>query len=118
MQLKQVFWNILINSAESIKDGGEIRVTADAEEPPANGALTIRIEDDGDGMSEDIQGMVFDPFFSTKEGGTGLGLATVRKIVEAHSGTVDLSSEVNKGTRVIIRFPKKIKEQNPKMVKR
>lgn len=118
MQLKQVLWNILINSAESIKDGGEIKVTADGKEPSANGALTIRIEDNGDGINEDIQGMVFDPFFSTKEGGTGLGLATVRKIVEAHSGTVNLSSEINKGTRVIIRFPKKTKEQKPKMVKR
>jgi two-component system sensor histidine kinase PilS (NtrC family) len=106
MQLKQVFWNILINSSESMNNGGVIRVTTDGGVASHESGLVVRIKDSGRGIDEAMIPKVFEPFFSTRDGGTGLGLATVKKIVEIHDGTIDILSELNKGTEMIITFPR------------
>ena len=61
--------------------------------------------DTGKGMTPEVAAKVFRPFFSTRQGGTGLGLATTRKIVEAHGGTIDVQSEVGRGSKFTLRLP-------------
>jgi signal transduction histidine kinase len=61
--------------------------------------------DTGKGMSAEVLAKLFKPFFSTKPGGNGLGLPTTRKIIEAHGGTIDVQSEVGRGTKFTVRLP-------------
>ncbi len=84
-QIRQVVWDLLINAAEAMQGRGRIRVSVD----PDPGEIVV--EDDGPGVPEELRERIFEPFFTTKAGGTGLGLATVHGIVEAHGGqlTVD-----------------------------
>jgi len=67
--------------------------------------VVLEIIDNGKGMSPETQARMFDAFYSTKKGGSGLGLPTVRKIVEAHHGTISCESEVGRGTRFSIALP-------------
>lgn len=100
-QLGQVFWNLFINAAHAMKNGGELKVTARAVQgrsrgirgsaPPARFA-EIKVEDNGTGISSEHVDRIFDPFFSTKEKGTGLGLAIVHRIIESHEGTISVKS--------------------------
>jgi two-component system, NtrC family, sensor histidine kinase PilS len=105
-QLKQVFWNIFLNSADAMPNGGTIKVNVGANYHAHGGLLVITITDTGTGIDENVKSMIFDPFFSTKEGGTGLGLSTVKQIVEVHCGIVEIDSEINKGTDILIAFPR------------
>ena len=102
MQLKQILWNILLNSADAMKGGGTIRIVVSEETDLLDRGVVIRIIDNGSGIEDEKLALVFEPFFSTKEGGTGLGLATVRQIVEAHGGNVSIISEMGKGSEVFI----------------
>ncbi|TYO99940.1 two-component system sensor histidine kinase PilS (NtrC family) [Geothermobacter ehrlichii] len=79
-QIRQVIWDLLINAAEAMQQRGRIRVSVD---PDSGG---IAVEDDGPGVPVELRERIFEPFFTTKPGGTGLGLATVHGIVEAHGG--------------------------------
>jgi two-component system sensor histidine kinase PilS (NtrC family) len=108
-QARQVLWNLLLNAAQAIAgaDGadelaGHVRVVTAAE--PDGGALLV-VEDDGPGIAPQDLGLVFTPFYTTKEKGTGLGLATVQRLVDAHGGTVSLDSTPGQGTRFALRFP-------------
>ncbi len=102
-RLNQVFMNIMVNAAQAIEDKGEIRITTRAE----NGYVEIRISDTGKGIPPDELPKIFDPFFTTKEvgKGTGLGLNMAYNIIQKHKGTIDVESEVGKGTTFIIRIP-------------
>ncbi len=82
-------------------DGGEITVQAGAE----GDGVTLSVIDAGKGMTPEVAAKVFRPFFSTRPGGTGLGLATTRKIVEAHGGTIEVQSEVGRGSKFTLRLP-------------
>ena len=107
-QIKQVFVNVLLNSVEAMEDGGTITITAEDKKDDFNqGYLRIIFADTGCGISEDIIEKVFDPFFTTKDnlGNTGLGLSITKGIIAKHHGTIRIQSEVEKGTRVIIRLP-------------
>jgi len=73
----------------------------------ANGMVSVLVSDNGIGIGDDILPLVFDPFFSTKDGGTGLGLPTVKLIVEAHGGSVYIAPRPGSGTDVIITLPAK-----------
>jgi len=99
-QLRQVVFDLLINAAEACgEQGGEIWLAADAD------AGTLSIEDDGPGIPADQLGKVFEPFFTTKETGTGLGLATVYSIIEAHGGSIEAGNGPRGGARFFIRLP-------------
>ncbi|MFP4037959.1 MAG: sensor histidine kinase [Desulfobacteraceae bacterium] len=100
--LYRVFLNILINAVQAMEEGGDIRLTA-YETPDV---CTVQIKDTGPGISEDNLPKLFNPFFTTKEKGTGLGLSIVKKIVEAHSGSIEVSSAPGEGTKVTIRLPR------------
>ena len=112
-QLSQVINNLVINAIHAMSDGGTIHVDAanidldkDADLPLAEGRyVKVSIADDGKGISNEYLSKVFDPYFTTKENGTGLGLATVYSIVKKHDGHVFLKSELGVGTTIHIYLP-------------
>jgi len=99
--LEQVLWNLFLNAAEAMKGRGEIRVHI---RNPSH-AVELTISDSGGGIPPEVLQKLFRPFFTTKANGTGLGLALCRKIVEAHRGTIEIQSDLGKGSTVVLRFP-------------
>jgi signal transduction histidine kinase len=93
--------NIIENALHAMPGRGRLRLTSDVEE----GAVAIRIEDTGVGMDEDALGRVFEPYFSTKTTGTGLGLPIARRNIELSGGSISVDSEKGRGTAVTIRLP-------------
>jgi two-component system NtrC family sensor kinase len=106
-QIQQVLVNLLMNAAEASagKPSANVQLEAEADEPGQR--ITIRVHDNGEGMTAELASKIFDPFFTTKgEGkGVGLGLAVVYGIIEAHRGTIDVESAVGKGTTVTVTLP-------------
>jgi two-component system sensor histidine kinase HydH len=100
--LYRAFLNVFINASQAIQDGGRIDVTV-REEPDH---IRVMVEDSGEGIDLDSMKKVFNPFFTTKEKGSGLGLPIVQKIIEAHRGTISIESTEGKGTRVEISLPR------------
>jgi two-component system NtrC family sensor kinase len=102
-QLRQAIVNIILNGFEAMQGGGALRLTCG---PTAGGKhIEFACEDTGVGIPPDRLAKIFDPFFSTKEMGTGLGLSVVYGIIERHGGTIDIRSEVGTGTTVLLRLP-------------
>ena len=99
-QLRQALMNLLRNSREALVHGGTIRV----ETRPLVTQVEVVVADTGKGMSPDELARVFDPFFSTKERGTGLGLALTHQIIHEHGGEIRCESELGKSTRFVIRL--------------
>lgn len=100
-RLSQVLWNLLLNAAQSSPGPCRVDVTA----ATVDRFLELDVKDDGPGIPPASQERIFDPFYTTRSGGTGLGLANVHRIVRAHGGTVEVESEVGHGARFILRFP-------------
>ncbi|GAA0345445.1 hypothetical protein GCM10008967_39850 [Bacillus carboniphilus] len=101
-QLKQVFINLIKNAIESMPNGGEITVEIKQKNKRT---LSILVTDEGCGIPEEVIENIGMPFYTTKQKGTGLGLMTSLKIIEAHQGTIDFSSKVGEGTTVRIDLP-------------
>ena len=95
-RIEQVIRNLVINALQATARGGEVIVQAFGE--------TLVISDTGSGMDEATVLRLFSPFFTTKPQGTGLGLSTVRKILDAHEARIKVTSVVGQGTRFVIRF--------------
>lgn len=105
-QLKQVLINVLNNAADAMSKGGEIIILTAAErDAEGRSMIVVRICNSGPGMTKDVQCRVFEPFFSTKEGGTGLGLCIAARIMAAHNGLLVLESSSEKGTTFAIWTP-------------
>ena len=100
-QIKQAFLNILKNSFESMPEGGELSITTRLKDEN----VEVIINDTGSGINRSDIRRVFDPFYSTKVKGTGLGLALTMKTVEGHGGDINCESTIAKGTTMIISFP-------------
>ena len=98
--LYQAFLNLLINAMQSMPEGGLIDVTIDKKD----GWLWVLIEDQGEGVPPAVMEKIWDPFFTTKEKGTGLGLGIVRNIVEAHEGTIRIENRRGAGAQVCVQF--------------
>jgi two-component system sensor histidine kinase FlrB len=98
--LKQSIGNILLNAAESVDKNGNISIGFKVR----RNQIVIEIQDDGKGISKEVQDKIFNPFFTTKNTGTGLGLAMVKRIVEAHGGSINFTSN-DKGTLFNIIIP-------------
>jgi signal transduction histidine kinase len=99
-KIKIALRNILTNAIESIRGQGTILVRLAS----APGQITLRISDTGVGIEKDLLDRIFEPYFSTKDVGTGLGLPIARKIIEDHQGAIEISSEPGRGTTITIRF--------------
>jgi len=103
-QLRQACVNVIMNACEAMGRGGRLAV----ESAVLDGKwVELSFQDSGPGIPPDILSKIFDPFFTTKEKGTGLGLSVVYGIIERHGGTIDLRTEIGKGTRIGIRLPLK-----------
>ncbi|MDO5582192.1 MAG: ATP-binding protein [Planctomycetia bacterium] len=93
--------NLLLNSLQAMPGGGELLVRTRL----CGSEVAIDLIDTGCGMDHNTIQKIFDPFFSTKQGGSGLGLPTVRKIIEAHGGRIAIQSEPGQGTQFTLTFP-------------
>ncbi|WP_349408833.1 PAS domain S-box protein [Pseudalkalibacillus sp. SCS-8] len=102
-QLKQVFINLMKNGIEAMEDDGKLlKIKAKKEQD----AIVISFKDDGCGIPQDKIDHIGEPFYTTKEKGTGLGMMICNKIIENHNGKLEIESEVDKGTVVTLTFPK------------
>jgi len=99
--LYQSFLNILINAMQAMPNGGTIRVAISANDK----IVTIEFEDEGQGIGDDILEKIWDPFFTTKEMGTGLGLGVVKNIIESHGGSIQILNRVAGGALVTVELP-------------
>lgn len=108
--LKIAFSNIIQNSIEAMPDGGELSITV-APDPLKEGWVTIKFVDVGKGIPKEDLPNVFDPFFTSKMSGAGMGLTLVHRIVSRHSGEVDIESTVGEGTTVAVHLP--FKQESP-----
>jgi two-component system sensor histidine kinase PilS (NtrC family) len=108
-QFKQVFWNLLINAADAMKWVGGISINAFAQvdnlDTKQEDLVRIVVADTGCGMDDEQMKRLFEPFYTTKTAGTGLGLAMVYRIIEAHGGKIEVSSTKNSGTVFTIGLP-------------
>jgi signal transduction histidine kinase len=98
---KQALFNLVLNAQHAMPKGGELILTTRCE----GSSIVLDVIDTGLGMAEEIRAKIFDAFFSTRSGGSGLGLPTARKIVEAHGGSILVQSEPGKGSQFTIRLP-------------
>jgi signal transduction histidine kinase len=99
--LKTCIFNVILNAFQAMPAGGDLTVDTKA----SDGTAFIIIEDTGIGVSRENLPKLFDPFFSTKSTGLGLGLATTKRVSEEHGGKVDFQSVEGKGSTVIISLP-------------
>lgn len=99
--LKQVLLNLFINAQQAMSDGGELMIRTSR----LGDRAIVQISDTGKGIPAEKLPTIFRPYYSSRSGGTGLGLATAKKIVEAHSGTITVHSEPGKGTSFTIELP-------------
>ncbi len=98
---KQALWNLIRNAQHAMPEGGELILQTRREGDHA----VLDVTDTGVGMTEEVAARVFDTFYSTRPGGSGLGLPTTRKVVEAHGGSIAIQSEPGQGSRFTIRLP-------------
>jgi len=100
-QFRQILWNLCLNAVEAMPEGGELRVAAAVR----GGTLEITVTDTGEGIAAGDVSHVFEPFFSTKSEGTGLGLALVHRVVQEHGGEIDVRSSPGLGTTFTLTLP-------------
>jgi signal transduction histidine kinase len=101
--LHQAFLNILINAIQAMPEGGALNVSVTS--GPNGQGTEIQFQDSGDGIAPETLKKVFNPFYTTKEKGSGLGLPIVKSIIESHRGTIRISSQPGQGTLVTIQLP-------------
>lgn len=115
--LQNALLNLVLNARDAVDEGGHLWIrtkvvrrpgeagTSLTPELPAGAYLRIEIEDDGVGMTEEVQAQMFEPFYTTKESGTGMGLASVQGTVESHGGAIVVDSAVGRGTLLQVYLP-------------
>ena len=119
-QVRQILWNLILNAVQAMPEGGCLRISvAEVPEEPQEAAcedrndakgragfVEVKVADTGVGIAPEELERIFDPFFTTKPDGSGLGLATVHRIVEANNGNLRVESHVGRGTVLRVRFPR------------
>jgi two-component system NtrC family sensor kinase len=106
-QLGQVFRNLILNAIQAMPDGGQLEIRSEVS-PPAQ--LAISFADTGVGIPEDNLEKLFEPLFTTRAKGIGLGLAITKTLVEGHKGTIEVQSKLGKGSIFTVRLPLEEKE--------
>ena len=102
-RLQQVMMNVLLNALQAMEQGGRLTVALANKEDSQS--VVLRISDTGEGIAAELLSQVFYPYFTTKQGGTGIGLAISQKIIVDHGGSIELESESGMGTTVTILLP-------------
>ena len=101
-QLEEIFFNLIVNACQAMKEqGGKICIEAKQNQ----NTLIVTVEDNGPGIPQDRLHQVFEPFYTTKAEGTGLGLYVTKQLVEKNGGRMEVKSEVTKGTKFLLEFP-------------
>jgi len=100
-QLQQAFYNVIKNALQAMRSGGILRIRTEADEA----FVTVSFIDSGVGIAPEQIGQLFEPYFTTKQGGTGLGLMIVQRIVREHGGTIEIESDKGRGTTFRIKLP-------------
>jgi two-component system, NtrC family, sensor histidine kinase AtoS len=110
--LKTCFLNLMINAVDAMPDGGSLRVAVGRAPRRSDGPeeLVVTVTDTGSGMSPEEVRAAFEPYFSTKETGLGLGLALTHKIVSDHGGSITLESTPGRGTTAVITLPLSVEQ--------
>ena len=107
-QLRRVVINLISNAIDAL-EGAEVtrpEIRVSMGENLAGNEIWVRIADNGRGIDADARSRIFDPFFTSRENGTGLGLALCRKIVDQHQGTIEVESTLGEGTEFVLTFPR------------
>lgn len=104
-QLSQVLQNLLINAAQAVDDEGHVQVSISTQSGARGQQVVVSVQDDGPGIPAELQPQIFDPYFTTKEAGTGLGLATAYWIVRRHDGELVMENIETGGARFVLRLP-------------
>jgi PAS domain S-box-containing protein len=104
-QLQQVLMNLCLNAKDAMPQGGRLQVRTELVQHDERRGVCLKVRDEGHGMAETVRSKVFDLFFTTKEHGTGLGLAVVQQIVESYGGFVEVHSEPEKGATFEVWLP-------------
>ncbi len=102
-QMVQVFFNIILNAAESMPEGGKLTISSSVKQD--RDFIKVSIKDTGEGISKENLSKLFEPLFSTKIKGTGLGMVACKSIIENHKGYIRVESEKGKGTLVMVELP-------------
>ena len=101
-KIHQLVLNLVRNAIEAVKPEGHVAVELHS----GDSDVSIVVQDDGPGMPPQVRDRIYEPFFSTKEGGTGLGMSIVHSLVSQHGGTIDLETSP-RGTRFTVRIPRR-----------
>jgi signal transduction histidine kinase len=104
-QLKQVLMNLCLNAIQAMPGGGTLTVASRPAVQDGRNGVELQVRDTGTGMTESIRREVFEPFFTTKAGGSGLGLAVSRSIVERHGGRISMTTKEGQGTAMTVWLP-------------
>jgi signal transduction histidine kinase len=112
-QLERVFFNIILNAVQAMPKGGELKIITwhspqyldSANSKQVDESIVVNVSDTGVGITEEERAMIFEPLFTTKAKGIGLGLVLSKQILEMHRGSIDVQSKVGKGTTFIVRLP-------------
>jgi len=107
-QLEQAFGNIILNSIQAMPEGGQLVIKSEVTDP---GWIAVSVSDTGVGIPKDVMKKIFEPLFTTKAKGIGLGLALTRTLVEENDGIIDVLSEAGKGSTFTIKLPVAGKEE-------
>jgi PAS domain S-box-containing protein len=99
--LKQAVLNVIQNGAQAMQEGGRLEVVLEEDRKSA----VLRISDEGPGIPDEIRGKIFDLYFTTKSGGSGIGLAMTYRILQLHQGSVEVQSRLDRGTEFVLRIP-------------
>lgn len=107
-KMEQIFLNLIDNAAQAMPRGGEISISTSAN----NGSVEFAFRDTGVGIRPENMERIFEPLFSTKTKGIGLGLAIVRMLIEAHQGKIEVSSQVGEGSLFTVSLPAQRKKES------
>jgi len=112
-QFKQIFWNLIKNALKSMEGVGTLTIDFFQQ---AKNLTELRFRDTGQGMTEEVQQRIFEPFYSGFHAGKGIGMSVVRRIVDDYKGKIDIHSDLNNGTEIVISLPHEEQESQPQLI--